>query len=197
VVLKRIRVPRLEKGRLGSGQPRTRPPRVLADKALFIGDESGLPAAPEDAATIPIKTDQAIVHGSRRGACDIEHLGSAHDEQVVEALKAVARQRLAGGQGELELGVDAATLSAISPDPVPTVSSRMALLWQALCASYDQLRLDEAVAGDEVFLQSVLARITEPTSKQDSLRVLDEAGIDAISYDTVKRRTATQVPPTP
>jgi hypothetical protein len=47
-----------------------------------------------------------IVHGSRRGARDIEHLGSAHDEQAVEALKAVARQRLAGGQGELELGLD-------------------------------------------------------------------------------------------
>jgi hypothetical protein len=48
-----------------------------------------------------------IVHGSRRGARDIEHLGSAHDEQAVEALKAVARQRLAGGQGEIELGVQA------------------------------------------------------------------------------------------
>jgi hypothetical protein len=33
-----------------------------------------------------------IVHGSRRGACDIEQ-GSAHDEQAVEALKAVARWR--------------------------------------------------------------------------------------------------------
>ena len=48
-----------------------------------------------------------IVHGSRRGARDIEHLGSAHDAQAVEALKAVARQRLAGGQGEFDLGVDA------------------------------------------------------------------------------------------
>jgi hypothetical protein len=34
-----------------------------------------------------------IVHGSRQGARDIEHLGSAHDEQAVEALKAVARAR--------------------------------------------------------------------------------------------------------
>jgi hypothetical protein len=45
-----------------------------------------------------------IVHGSRRGARDIEHLGSAHDEQAVEALKAVARQRLAGGQGYADDG---------------------------------------------------------------------------------------------
>ena len=36
-----------------------------------------------------------IVHGSRRGARQIEHLGSAHDEQELEALKAAARQRAA------------------------------------------------------------------------------------------------------
>jgi len=38
-----------------------------------------------------------IVHGSRRGARRIEHLGSAHDDLELEALKAAARQRLAGG----------------------------------------------------------------------------------------------------
>jgi hypothetical protein len=64
----------------------------------------------------------------------------------------------------------------------------MALLWEALCAGYDRLGLDEATGGDEVFRQLVLARIIEPTSKQDSLRVLAEAGIDAVSYATVKRR---------
>jgi hypothetical protein len=30
-----------------------------------------------------------IVHSSRRGACDIEHLGSAHDETELEAVKPV------------------------------------------------------------------------------------------------------------
>jgi hypothetical protein len=129
-----------------------------------------------------------IVHGSRRGARDIEHLGSAHDEQAVEALKAVARRRLAGGQGELELGLDAAAAAAAGPGPLQIESSRMAPLWEALCAAYDQLGLDEAVDGDEVFRQLVLARIIEPTSKQDSLRVLAEAGIDAVSYATLKRR---------
>jgi hypothetical protein len=34
----------------------------------------------------------------------------------------------------------------------------------------------------------VLARIIEPTSKIDSLRVLAEARIDTVSYATVKRR---------
>ncbi len=32
-----------------------------------------------------------IVHSTRRGARDIEHLGSAHDEAELEALKAAAR----------------------------------------------------------------------------------------------------------
>src|SRR5688500_17172034 len=64
----------------------------------------------------------------------------------------------------------------------------MAPLWDALGACYHQLGLDEATGGGEVFRQLVLARIIEPTSKQDSLRVLAEAGVDAVSYATVKRR---------
>ena len=42
-----------------------------------------------------------IVYSSRRGSGSIEHLGSAHDDRELEALKASARQRLAAGQGEL------------------------------------------------------------------------------------------------
>ena len=40
-----------------------------------------------------------IVWSSRRGSRSIEHVGSAHDESELEALKAAARQRLAEGQG--------------------------------------------------------------------------------------------------
>lgn len=46
-----------------------------------------------------------IVHSFRGGSRDIEHIGSAHDDAELEVLKAVARQRLAGGQGELDLGL--------------------------------------------------------------------------------------------
>ena len=42
-----------------------------------------------------------VVWSSRRGSRDIEHIGSAHDEAELEALKTAARQRLAGGQGVL------------------------------------------------------------------------------------------------
>jgi hypothetical protein len=41
---------------------------------------------------------------------------------------------------------------------------------------------------DEVFRQLVLARIIEPSSKPDSLRVLAEAGEEPASYATFKRR---------
>ena len=125
-----------------------------------------------------------IVHGSRRGARDIEHVGSAHDERGLESLKAAARQRLSGGQGELDLG-----LAAVEPaGRLQIVSSRMAQLWDGLCAAYDALGFDEAAGGDEVFRHLVLARIIEPTSKQDSLRVLSEVGVEAVSYATLKRR---------
>jgi DDE family transposase len=42
--------------------------------------------------------------------------------------------------------------------------------------------------ADQVFRHLVLARIIEPTSKQDSLRVLEEAGVNAASYPTLNRR---------
>ena len=125
-----------------------------------------------------------IVHKSRRGSRDIEHLGSAHDEVELELLKTVARQRLAAGQGELDLG-----LAVGAPGgPLPITSSRMGYLLNALERAYRVLGFADATGGDEVFAQLVLARIIEPVSKLDSLRVLEEAGAGAVSYRTVTRR---------
>jgi hypothetical protein len=42
-----------------------------------------------------------IVWSSRKGSRQIEHLGSAHDDAQLEALKAAAAQRLAAGQQTL------------------------------------------------------------------------------------------------
>jgi Transposase DDE domain len=126
-----------------------------------------------------------IVWSSRRGSREIEHIGSAHDEAELEALKAAARQRMAGGQGELSLGLEPA---AQAGGPLPITSSRMGHLADALEHAYRVLGLDEAAGGDEVFRQLVLARIIEPSSKLDSLRVLEEAGIGGPSYATLKRR---------
>ena len=125
-----------------------------------------------------------IVYSSHRGSREIEHLGSAHSGTGVELLKAAARQRLAAGQGELELG-----LAVGAPGgPLPITTSRMAHLWDGLAHGYRVLGLDRAAGGDEVFAQLVLARIIEPTSKLDSARVLEETGISAPSYRTLLRR---------
>ena len=99
----------------------------------------------------------------------------------MEALKAAARQRLAGGQDELDLGLEPRSPQAVARagGPLPITSSRMGHLWDALAHAYDVLGFDAAAGGDEVFRQLVLARIIEPTSKLDSLRVLAEVGVHA------------------
>jgi hypothetical protein len=50
------------------------------------------------------------------------------------------------------------------------------------------LGFDKAAGGDDVFRQLALARIVEPTSKADSLRVLAEAGMASASYPALNRR---------
>jgi hypothetical protein len=125
-----------------------------------------------------------IVYSSRRGSRDIEHLGSAHDDAEVELLKAAARQRLAAGQGVLDLGLDAGAPGG----PLPITASRMGCLLDALEHVWQVLGLDRATRGDEVFFNLVAARIIEPVSKLDSLRVLEEAGVAPASYRTVLRR---------
>ena len=125
-----------------------------------------------------------IVHSSRRGSRDIEHLGSAHDDVEVELLKAAARQRLAAGQGELDLGLDVGAPGG----PLPITASRMGCLLDVLDHAWRVLGFDRATGGDEVFRQLVAARIIEPVSKLDSLRVLAEAGVPPVPYRTVTRR---------
>ncbi|MDX6396111.1 MAG: hypothetical protein QOJ73_7174 [Streptosporangiaceae bacterium] len=66
----------------------------------------------------------------------------------------------------------------------------MGHLWDALGSVYDALGFADAADGDEVFRQLVLARIIEPTSKLDSLRVLTEAGIAPVSYRTLEAAPA-------
>jgi len=110
----------------------------------------------------------------------LEHLGSAHTDAELSALLATARTRLHPGQGELDL----------SAGRVPTghaviTGKRHAVLWQVLCGTYARLGFD--AVDDAAFAQLVLARIIEPTSKVDSLRVLDELGIEHASLRTVFR----------
>jgi hypothetical protein len=126
-----------------------------------------------------------IVYSFHRGSREIEHLGSAHSDAEVELLKAAARQKLAAGQGELDLCLKPAASGA---GPLPITSSRMGHLLDALAHAYRVLGLETAAGGDEVFGELVLARVIEPASKLDSARVLEEAGVVPASYPTVNRR---------
>ena len=106
-----------------------------------------------------------IVWSSRRGSRTIEHLGSAHDEAEVEALKAAAGQRLADGQGELDLGLDDAGAGG---GPLEIIGSQMRSSVGCVVPGLRGARLRSAAGGDEVFRDLVLARIIEPTSKVDA-----------------------------
>jgi hypothetical protein len=110
----------------------------------------------------------------------LEHLGSAHTDADLAALLETARDRLHPGQAELDL----------SAGRVPTghaviTGKRHAVLWQVLTDAYARLGFD--VVDDAAFKQLVLARIVEPTSKTDSLRVLGELGVEHASLRTMVR----------
>ncbi|WP_314273401.1 IS1634 family transposase [Actinomyces naeslundii] len=135
------------------------------------------------------------MHSSRKGARSIEHIGSAHDDAELAVLKEVARQRLNAGQLSFDLaGLNSENAAGSAPQEpagagcvVPITSNRMGVLLEALETDWKAVGLDGLNGADEVFRQLVTARLIEPTSKQDSLRVLAEAGLSPVSYATVKR----------
>jgi hypothetical protein len=131
-----------------------------------------------------------IVHSSRKGSRDIEHIGSAHTAEDVEVLKAVARQRLHANQDTLDFGDGRPRGAAL-----PILSTRSQHLWDALEVAYRVLGLDAACDHDEVFQALVLARTVEPTSKLEAIRVLEEIGITAPSYPTINRRLPSYATP--
>lgn len=124
----------------------------------------------------------AVQIAERRGGRDVvlEHLGSAHSDAEITALLTAARDKLNPGQGELPL-VDP---NADSGAPVIT-SKSCALLWEVLTSAYAELGFE--ALGDEAFKQLVLARLVEPTSKADTVRVLDELGVPHVSLRTMFR----------
>ena len=121
----------------------------------------------------------------------LEHVGTARSEAELAVLMAEARRRLRPGQDALELGLGEggdAEGTAVRPGVITNKSS--AVLWQVLTTAYDRLGFD--TLDDPVFQQLVLARLIEPTSKADSLRVLDEVGVEHASLRTMlsmSRRT--------
>ncbi|MHC1770120.1 MAG: IS1634 family transposase [Flexilinea sp.] len=108
----------------------------------------------------------------------IEHIGSAHNDIELQVLTDIARKQLLGDQPPL--------FSEINPLlQVGIKRSYSELLWNVLREQYDQLSFHQL--NDEVFASLCIARIVEPTSKLDSLRVLKELGVDHLEKNQLYR----------
>lgn len=108
----------------------------------------------------------------------LEHIGSAHTPDEETILIQLARQRLHANQ------------TPLFPDTPPAVhvtltSSYSDLLRRVLLEQYQYLGFDRL--GDDVFALLCFARIVEPTSKLDSLRVLADLGIHTMDRNHLYR----------
>ena len=108
----------------------------------------------------------------------IIHIGSAHTGEELEMLLALARKRMQANQ--LELFTETKTSLRVS-----IKRSYSGLLWTVLQDEYRKLGFDRL--GDEIFEALCIARIVEPTSKLDSLRVLADLGVDPINRNRLYR----------
>lgn len=128
-------------------------------------------------------TTVQIVEKRHRQCTIVEHLGSVHTDAELAALVEISTVRLNAGQDQLDLDVDDQGSPVDAPAVVQTMTSR--LLMQMMRASWERLEFDAIT--DEAFFQPVAARLAEPTSKIDSLRVIVGPGIDPVHLSTVKR----------
>lgn len=108
----------------------------------------------------------------------IVHIGSAHNKEELNILLTLARKRLQ--ENQLELFPEARSTLRVGIE-----RSFSGLLWNALREQYRQLGFDQL--DDEVFKALCIARIVEPTSKLDSLRVLADLGVDPIDRNKLYR----------
>ena len=101
----------------------------------------------------------------------VEHIGSARDETELAALMSAAQQRVNGVQDDM--------LPFESSPRVPSAAvvehTASEVLWRVLINAYRQLGFEQI--DDEVFTSLVAARIVEPTSKLDPVRILGERGV--------------------
>lgn len=115
----------------------------------------------------------------RRGVRTIlEHLGSAHDEAELAALLRIGHDKLHANQPMLEFP----TRRGVRPGVAVVEGKRSQLLVDVVRESWERLGFD--TVDDKAFFQLVLARLVEPTSKLDSVRVIEELGLSAAHRNT-------------
>lgn len=116
----------------------------------------------------------------------LEHLGTAHSDDEVAALTAVGWQKIeaiTGRQHSFDLGLEHDQIAGPGTADQKVTGSASRILVDTIRACYNRLGFSTQVV-DKAFFQMVLARLVEPTSKRDSLRVLTELGVDAVHRNT-------------
>ncbi|WP_454294725.1 IS1634 family transposase [Salana multivorans] len=152
-----------------------------------------------------------VVTREGRELVEVDHVGSAHTDGELELLLQAAEERLRPGQEVLDLGPlervgarmgDVADWTDSQSESEQEVSAPVGrprvtagggqvvrtsalLLWEVLSGAYSRLGFD--AVKDEAFRALVLARIIEPTSKADTVRVLDEVGVAPPGLNTIYR----------
>src|SRR5215207_10096907 len=114
-----------------------------------------------------------IVHKRGRTVLGIDHIGSAHEEGQLAMLLETARAQLNACKQMLPIE-DGPTGGRPIGEPVVEGTASL-IVWETLAAVYASLGFDQI--HDEAFKALVLARIIEPTSKADTVRVLVEVGV--------------------
>ncbi len=110
---------------------------------------------------------------------DLTHIGSAHNDEELQILLSIATKKLHANQLELFPEVS----STLKVSVRKTYSG---LLWETLIKEYEKVGF--TMLDDDVFRALCLARIVEPTSKIDSLRVLaDMGGIETVGRNKLYR----------
>ncbi len=118
-----------------------------------------------------------IVTKTGRQVTHLTHVGSARDPEKLNLLLSIAKAKLHENQNPL-----------FPEEKLPTIFQEQAcsrFLYDQLTSVYGNLHFGQL--ADEVFAQLVMARIIEPTSKLDTIRVLSELGLTPPSKDQIYR----------
>ena len=148
-----------------------------------------------------------IVNRTGRTVTGIEHIGSAHTDAELGVLLAKAERVLRPGQQAFDLGYveqlpvrtsDVADWRELEPPTESStatprsitaagkvIASPAIILWEVLDAAYDRLGFN--ILADTAFKSMVLARLIEPASKADTIRILDRISAPHPSLRTLFR----------
>jgi len=121
-----------------------------------------------------------VVFKHGRAVKRMVHIGTAHTEDQLDALIALAYDTIHRDQLALELFAEAQANPSLILE-----STHSKLLWDTLASVYTNLGFNKL--DDEVFKQLVLARIIEPASKADTIRILEDLGLKPPSYSGICR----------